>query len=114
MTNTYIEPGRYTLGELAEDIKEGFFLKGGLSGQADFTGEFMFGTQEAVRIKNGRFGESLRGVTISGNAFEVLKNADAIGKDFMMRTGMCGKEQVNYVGMGGGSLRTKLLLGGMR
>ena len=114
MRNTYIEPGRYTLEELAEDIKEGFFLKGGLSGQADFTGEFMFGTQEAVRIKNGRFGESLRGVTISGNAFEVLKNTDAIGKDFIMRTGLCGKEQVNYVGMGGGSLRTKLLLGGMR
>jgi len=25
---------------------------------------------------------------------------------------MCGKEQINYVGMGGSSLRTKLLLGG--
>jgi TldD protein len=114
MRNTYIERGRYSLEELAEDIKEGFFLKGGLSGQADFTGEFMFGTQEAVKIKNGRFGESLRGVTISGNAFEVLRNTDAIGSDFIMRIGMCGKEQVNYVGMGGGSLRTKLLLGGMR
>jgi TldD protein len=114
MRNTYIEPGRCTLEELAEDIKDGFFLKGGLSGQADFTGEFMFGTQEAIRIKKGRFDELLRGVTISGNAFEVLKKADAIGRDFIMRTGMCGKEQVNYVGMGGGSLRTKLLLGGMR
>jgi TldD protein len=38
MRNTYIEPGRCTLEELAEDIKDGFFLKGGLSGQADFTG----------------------------------------------------------------------------
>ena len=114
MRNTYIEPGRCTLEELAEDIKEGFFLKGAMSGQADFTGEFMFGTQEAVRIKNGRFEESLRGVTISGNAFDVLKDTDAIGTDFIMRIGMCGKEQINYVGMGGGSLRTKLLLGGMR
>jgi TldD protein len=67
-----------------------------------------------VRIRNGRLGESLRGVTISGNAFDVLKNTDAVGKDFVMRIGMCGKEQINYVGMGGGSLRTKLLLGGMR
>jgi TldD protein len=114
MRNTYIEPGGFKLEELAEDIKEGFFLRGGMSGQADFTGEFMFGTQEAIRIKKGRFGESLRGVTISGNAFEVLKSTDAIGKDFIMRTGMCGKEQINYVGMGGGSLRTRLLLGGMR
>jgi len=112
MRNTYIEIGGYSIEELAEGMKEGFFLKGGLGGQADFTGEFMFGTQEAVKIKNGRLGESLRGVTISGNAFEVLKNVDAIGKDFIMRAGMCGKEQINYVGMGGSSLRTKLLLGG--
>lgn len=114
MRNTYIESGDYELEELAENIKEGFFLKGGLSGQADFNGEFMFGTQEAVKIKNGKFAESLRGVTISGNAFEVLKNVDAIGKDFIMRTGMCGKEQVNYVGIGGSSLRTKVLMGGAK
>jgi TldD protein len=93
MRNTYIETGDHTLEELAEDIKEGFFLKGGLAGQADFNGEFMFGTQEAIKIKNGEFAESLRGVTISGNAFEVLKNVDAVGKDFAMRTGLCGKEQ---------------------
>ena len=114
MRNTYIETGDYTLDELAEDIKEGFFLKGGLSGQADFNGEFMFGTQEAIRIRNGKFAESLRGVTISGNAFEVLKNVDAVGKDFVMRTGLCGKEQVNYVGIGGPSLRTKVLMGGAK
>lgn len=112
MRNTYIASGDYSLEELAEAIKDGFFLKGGLGGQADFTGEFMFGTQEAIRIRNGEFAESYRGVTISGNAFEVLENVDAVGKDFIMRIGMCGKEQVNYVGMGGPSLRTKLLLGG--
>jgi len=113
MRNTYIETGDQSIEELAEGIKEGYFLKGGLGGQADFTGEFMFGTQEAVKIKNGRLGESLRGVTISGNAFEVLKNVNAIGKDFIMRAGMCGKEQINYVGMGGPSLRTKVMLGGV-
>jgi len=113
MRNTYIETGDHSIDELADGIKEGYFLKGGLGGQADFTGEFMFGTQEAVKIKNGRLEESLRGVTISGNAFEVLKNVDAIGKDFIMRAGMCGKEQINYVGMGGSSLRTRVLLGGV-
>lgn len=114
MRNTFIEAGDRSLEELAEDIKKGFFLKGGLSGQADFNGEFMFGTQEAVKIENGEFTESLRGVTISGNAFEVLKNVDAIGKDFAMRTGMCGKEQVNFAGIGGPHLRTKVLLGGTK
>jgi len=114
MRNTYIEAGNYSLEELAEGIKEGFFLKGGLGGQADFNGEFMFGTQEAIKIRNGKFAESFRGVTISGNAFEVLKNVDAIGRDFVMRLGMCGKEQVNYVGMGGASLKTKVLMGGAK
>ncbi len=114
MRNTYIDPGDYSLEELAEGIKEGYFLKGGMAGQADFTGEFMFGTQEAVKIRNGRIGESFRGVTICGNAFEVLKKVDAIGKDFIIRAGVCGKEQINYVGMGGASLRTELLLGGTR
>ncbi len=114
MRNTYIEGGNHTLEELTEDIKEGFFLKGGLGGQADFNGEFMFGTQEAVRIKNGKLVESLRGVTISGNAFEVLKNVDAIGRDMIMRVGMCGKEQVNFAGIGGASLRTKVLMGGAK
>jgi TldD protein len=114
MRNTYIEPGDYSLEELVEDVKEGYFLKGGLGGQADFTGEFMFGTQEAIKIRNGKLEESLRGVTICGNAFEVLKKVDAIGKDFIMRTGRCGKEQINYVGMGGATLRTELLLGGVK
>jgi len=114
MRNTFIEAGDRSLEELAEGIKEGFILKGGLSGQADFNGEFMFGTQEAVKIENGEFTESLRGVTISGNAFEVLKNVDAIGEDFAMRTGMCGKEQVNFAGIGGPHLRTKVLMGGMK
>jgi len=113
MRNTYIEKGDYSLEELTEDIKEGFFLKGGLSGQADFNGEFMFGTQEAIQIKNGKFTNSLRGVTISGNAFEVLKNVDAVGRGFGMLTGMCGKEQVNFAGIGGASLRTKVLMGGV-
>ncbi len=112
MRNTLITPGDYSIEELAEGINEGYFLKGGLSGQADFTGEFMFGTQEAIRIRNGEFTDSFRGVTISGNAFDVLKNVNAIGRDFIMRRGMCGKEQVNFVGMGGASLRTEVLLGG--
>jgi TldD protein len=114
MRNTFIEASDYSLEELTEEIKEGFFLKGGLSGQADFTGEFMFGTQEAVKIENGEFTESLRGVTISGNAFEVLKNVEAIGEDVAMRTGMCGKEQVNFAGIGGPHLITKVLMGGTK
>ncbi|MCX8168714.1 MAG: TldD/PmbA family protein [Candidatus Methanomethylicia archaeon] len=112
MRNTYIEIGDYSFDELIEDVNEGYFLIGGRGGQADSTGEFMFGVQEVVEIKNGKLYDHLRGVTISGNAFEVLKAVDAIGKDFSLRRGMCGKEQPNYVGMGGPSIRTKVIVGG--
>jgi TldD protein len=112
MRNTYIEPGDEAFEELVEGVKEGYFLMGGGSGQADFNGEFMFGTQEAVRIERGELKESYRGATISGNAFEVLKSVSGVGKSLGVTVGMCGKEQTNYVGIGGPHLRTKLLVGG--
>jgi TldD protein len=114
MRNTYIEAGDHEFEELLEDVDHGYLLIGGRSGQADSTGEFMFGVQEVVEIKNGELDEHYKGVTISGNAFEVLSLVDAVGKDFALRRGMCGKEQPNYVGMGGPSLRTKIIIGGGR
>lgn len=112
MRNTYIETGDHSLEELIEDVEHGYLLIGGRGGQADSTGEFMFGVQETIEIKNGKLGDHYRGVTISGNAFDVLKAVDAVGKDFALRRGMCGKEQPNYVGMGGPSIRTKVIVGG--
>ena len=112
MRNTYIESGDQTVEELIEDVKEGYFLRGGGGGQADFNGEFMFTIQEAVKIENGELKESYRGASISGNAFDVLKRVTGVGKDFAMRVGICGKEQPSYVGIGGPSLKTELLVGG--
>ena len=112
MRNTYIEPGDQTLEELIGDVNDGYFLRGGGGGQADFNGEFMFSIQEAVKIRNGELRESYRGAAISGNAFEVLNKVKGVGRDFAIRVGICGKEQPNYVGIGGPSLRTELLLGG--
>ena len=112
MRNTYIEPGDQTIEELIEDVKDGYFLRGGRGGQADLNGEFMFSIQEAVKIKNGELKDSYRGAAISGNAFEVLNKVKGVGKDFAIQVGICGKEQPNYVGIGGPSLRTELLLGG--
>jgi len=112
MRNTYIEPGDQTIEELIEDVKDGYFLRGSGGGQADFNGEFMFTIQEAVKIENGELKESYRGAAISGNAFEVLNKVKGVGKDFAIQVGVCGKEQPNYVGIGGPSLRTELLVGG--
>jgi TldD protein len=114
MTNTYILPGDRSMDEMIEDLKEGYLMKGAGSGQADSNAEFVFEVDEAYRVEKGEIKELLRGVTISGQAFDVLKSVDAIGKDFMldMGVGYCGKFQRAKVDGGGGAIRCKAIVGG--
>ena len=114
MRNTYIELGDAEIGELISGVKDGYFLKGPIGGQADANAEFMFGIQEAYRIKDGKIGELLRGVTISGQAFDVLKSCNGIGKEFKLAlgSGYCGKGQLAKVDAGGPHLRCQAIVGG--
>ena len=115
MRNTYIEPGESSLEELIAGVTSGYYLQGlGFGGQADSNAEFMFGIKEARPIKNGRIGELVRGVTISGNAFEVLASVDAVGKEFRwgLGAGYCGKGQLAKVDAGGPYLRCVVTIGG--
>jgi len=116
MRNTYIEPGDYTLEEMVKEVKHGYLLKGPRGGQADANGEFMFGAQEAYLIEDGEVKDLLRGVTVSGRAFEVLQTADALSCDFSYEigAGYCGKWQPAKVDGGGPHLRCKALVGGVR
>ncbi|MFQ5837737.1 MAG: TldD/PmbA family protein [Thermoplasmata archaeon] len=114
MRNTYIEPGEWTLEEMLKDMGEGYLLLGSGPGQADSSAEFMFGVQEAYKVEKGEVGQLLRGVTISGNAFDVLSSVDAVGRDFAfdMGAGFCGKYQYAKVDGGGGHLRCEAIIGG--
>ena len=115
MTNTYIEPGKTDVEELISGIEDGYHLCGfGPSGQADSNAEFMFGVREARRVKGGKIGELMRGVTISGNAFDVLHSVDAVGNDFRWEhaAGFCGKGQAAKVDDGGPHIRCRLTIGG--
>jgi len=116
MRNTYIEPGEKELEEMIAEVKEGYLLKGAVGGQADSNAEFMFGVQEAYRIKDGRVGELLRGVSISGQAFDVLQTVDAASKEFRFElgAGFCGKIQWAKIDGGGPYLRCKAIIGGMQ
>jgi len=115
MRNTYIEPGETPAEDVFAGIQQGYYLCGlGMSGQADANAEFMFGVREARRITDGRVGGIVRGVTISGNAFDVLQSVDAVGNDFAWDNvaGYCGKGQPAKVAAGGPHLRCRLTLGG--
>ncbi|HYB98237.1 MAG TPA: TldD/PmbA family protein [Candidatus Limnocylindrales bacterium] len=114
MRNTYLEPGDKSLDEIIADTADGYLLEGPRNGQADATGEFMFGVQEAYRIRNGKLGELVRGMTLSGIAFDVLGTVDAVSRDFRwdLGAGYCGKGQPAKVDAGGPYVRCRALLGG--
>lgn len=115
MRNTYLEPGDMSLEELAEAVGNGFMLRSLQNGQADSSGEFMFGVVEAFAIKNGEITDELyQGPVLTGNAFEVLSNVLGVGKDFDINlgAGFCGKEQPAKVDAGGPYLAVKAMLAG--
>jgi TldD protein len=114
MRNTYLAPGERALDEILADTKDGYLLDGPRNGQADATGEFMFGVQEAWRIKDGKKVELLKGVTLAGIAFDVLQTVDAVSSDFRwdLGAGYCGKGQPAKVDAGGPYVRCRAVLGG--
>ena len=114
MRNTYIEPGEVSLGEMIASTADGFLLDNPGSGQADATGEFMFGAGVAIEIKNGKLGRTFREVTLSGVAFDVLRTVDAVSREFRwdLGSGYCGKWQPAKVDAGGPYVRCRLMLGG--
>jgi TldD protein len=114
MRNTYIAPGTSSLEELIAGIDEGYLLEGAANGQADSNGEFMFGTRLAWRIEKGKKTKLLRGVNISGQAFEVLGTVDGVGSEFRwdLGSGHCGKGQPAKVDAGGPWLSCRVLVGG--
>ena len=114
MRNTYLCPGESTLEEMIAGVDDGFLLDGPRNGQADATGEFMFAVQNAWRIRGGKLAELVKGVTISGVAFDVMQTVDAVSEEFRwdLGSGYCGKGQPAKVDAGGPYLRCKVLLGG--
>jgi len=98
---------------MIEGVKEGLFLEGTFGGQADVNADFTFGFQSAKRIKRGELGEELRGANVAGNAIEVFKTVDAVGKETVLRPGACGKFQFAVQGRVVPAIRCEIMVGGM-
>ena len=112
-TNIGLEAGDSSVEEMTEGVKEGLFLEGTFGGQADSNADFTFGFQSARWIKHGRLGETLRGANVAGNAIEVFKTIDAIGKEAVLRPGACGKSQFAIQGRVAPAIRCEIMVGGM-
>ncbi|MGB9778868.1 MAG: metallopeptidase TldD-related protein, partial [Candidatus Bathyarchaeales archaeon] len=113
MRNTFMEPKDYSFEELIEDVKFGYYFKSFRGGQANLDGTFQVGIQEAYEIVKGELGQPVRNASISGNTLETLFKVDAVGKDFELWPGRCGKGQTAFVCDGGPHVRVKeVLVGG--
>jgi TldD protein len=113
MRNTYLEPRDHSFEELIEGIKFGYYFKSFRGGQANLDGTFQVGIQEAYEIVKGEVGEPVRNASISGNTLETLLKVDAVGKDFELWPGRCGKGQTAFVCDGGPHIRVReVLVGG--
>lgn len=111
MTNTYIAPGDATPGEMIAEVEHGFYAVSFGGGQVDpATGDFVFGVSEGYLIEGGKVTRPCRGATLIGNCLEALAAIDAVGNDFFMKTGICGKGgQKVPVGTGQGHVRVRAM-----
>jgi TldD protein len=109
MTNTYIEPGDANPQELIAEVEKGFYAVSFGGGQVEpATGDFVFGVSEGYLIEGGKVTKPCRGATLIGNCLQALARIDAVGDDFEMKTGFCGKGgQTAPVGTGQGHVRIK-------
>jgi TldD protein len=107
MTNTYIAPGDAEPEAMIAEVQKGFYAVSFAGGQVDpATGDFVFGVSEGYLIEGGRVTAPCQGATLIGNGLDALGAIDAVGSDFQMKTGMCGKGgQKVPVGTGQGHVR---------
>jgi TldD protein len=113
MRNTYMDPKDQSFEELIEDVNSGYYMKSFRGGQANIDGTFQVGVQEAYEIVNGEIGYPVRNVSISGNTLQTLLKVEAVGKDFKLWPGRCGKGQTAFVCDGGPHIRIKeVIVGG--
>jgi len=93
MTNSSILPGSDDPGEIVRQTKKGLYAKSFGGGQVNTaTGDFVFGLTEAYLIEGGELTTPVRGANLIGNGPEILARIDAVGSDFEVWWGVCGKD----------------------
>lgn len=115
MTNSFILPGDDDPDEIVRSTERGVFCKQLGGGQVDpASGDFVFGMVEAYLVERGEIARAIRGANLVGDGPSVLARVDALGSDFDMRPGICGKDgQGVPVGTGSPTMRiSRITVGG--
>ena len=119
MRNTIMTSGEHNPEEIITSVKNGIYAKSFAGGQVDITnGKFVFSASEAYQIENGRITNPVKGATLIGSGFEVLKKVSMIGDDMQLDPGIgtCGKNgQGVPVGVGQPTIKLNgLTVGGTK
>ena len=94
MRNTIMSAGQDDPEDILRSVKNGLYAVNFGGGQVDITnGKFVFSASEAYKIENGNIGAPVKGATLIGSGFEVLKKVKAVGHDMKLDPGIgtCGK-----------------------
>jgi TldD protein len=108
MSNLYISGGEYG-DDIMADIKRGVILYGSNGGSIDpSTGNFRLFPSYGQVIQNGRLGQYINVTSMFGNAFDILNNIDAIGKEVELHSTLCLKNGAfSHVAAGGPKIRIR-------
>ena len=110
----FIEPGDTPFEALVGQLGNGLYLLNALGGQT--SGEnFTFGAEYGFTVKDGKLGEMVRDINMSGNLYHTLEQITGIGNDLILsRVGGCGKGQMNLRSCHGGPhvLIQQVVIGG--
>ncbi len=92
MTNTYIENGDLSAEQLFAGVDNGIYACDAFGGQTELE-MFTFSAGYGYRVENGKMGELVRDVVLTGNVFQTLKSIDGIANDLKVYEGAggCGK-----------------------
>ncbi len=116
MSNTYFARGKRRLEDMIAEIDRGLLLEHGSSGHVlSEKGHYTVRAGCGRLIENGRLGELVRDVSISGLVLESLRDIDAVSRDFELASpGYCGKDGQDVpVDDGGAYVRLrKVVVGG--
>ena len=94
MTNTFMEPGDATQGDMIRSVDRGIFAVNFGGGQVDITsGQFVFAASEAYLIEKGKVTAPVKGATLIGHGPEAMSAISMIGDDLALDPGIgvCGK-----------------------
>jgi TldD protein len=117
MTNTFIDKGNDRFEDMVRDVKLGVYALDMVGGQTAME-MFTFSAAYGYMIRDGKIGELVRDVVLTGNVFETLMSIDKIGNTVEMPPagGGCGKagQFPLPVGFGGPYVRIQNVVVGGR